>query len=751
MSQFASTRRSAMQFAAAIIFTLASLVAPQASPAQTYTVVDNLSGQLPSILAVGLTAAQGRDGDFYASSLEGGTHGLGAIFKFTASGTLTTLYSFDGTVGQFPYGGLTLGTDGNFYGTTNRGGSSGNGSVYKVTPAGVVTLLHTFTNTGDGTNPDIAPIQGNDGNFYGTASGVDVSTTLANSTIYKITPTGTFTMLHTLSPATEGSNVGYLILGADGNFYGQTGTGGANGWGTIFKVTPSGAFTLLHTFSNLADGRLGGTLAQAANGTFYGSTFLGGANGAGVVFKMTASGTFTKLHDMNSSSDGSGVIFTTLGTDGNLYNIAETGGASNAGTISKVTPAGVFTKLYDFATQGVTPLTGLTESTSGLLYGSTENGGSGNAGVLYSFNVSLSPFVSLMTTSGRVGSKIEILGQGFSAASVVQFNGVTATTVARTGTTYLLATVPAGASDGFVTVTTGATTLTSSKKFTVHDSWGSGAVVPVGTVAACAAALNGQIYVVGGYNSSAQTSVQIYNPATNKWSTGTALPSALSNQACAGVNGAVYEFGGTTNEGSTQTNAVLAYNPTTKTWSTKSAMPVAREDTVAVVANNLVYVIDGFNGNRLATVDVYNPASDTWAVGTSLLTAQSGDVGGLISGDIVISGGAGQSVDTGDTESFSVSGNTWTALKADPDLRNNACGGVIGTTLYVAGGADRSVPVLTINEAFSPSKNLWTTLSPLPHATVDAASAVSGGQLYCFAGEKDTSGTVINNVQIYQP
>jgi hypothetical protein len=55
------------------------------------------------------------------------------------------------------------------------------------------------------------------------------------------------------------------------------------------------------------------------------------------------------------------------------------------------------------------------------------------------------------------------------ASSVVQFNGVTATVVTRTGTTFLFVTVPAGASDGYVTVTTGTTTLKSLRKFTVHN------------------------------------------------------------------------------------------------------------------------------------------------------------------------------------------------------------------------------------------------------------------------------------------
>jgi uncharacterized repeat protein (TIGR03803 family) len=463
-----SSRRLAVFGSAMLLFTFAVAATP--ARAQTYSVVVDFFGQLPALPAVGPAAAQGRDGSYYGTSVEGGTSGLGTLFKITASGTLTTLYSFDGSVGEYPFGGVTLGTDGNFYGTTNRGGSAGFGSIYKVTPAGVVTSPHSFTNTGDGTNPAAAPVLGNDGNFYGSTSGVDVNVTEANSTIYKLTPSGGFTVLHTLNPATDGSSAGPLTLGADGSFYGGTASGGVNGWGTLFKVTTSGAFTLLHSFANLADGRQGATLAQASNGTFYGTTYLGGANSAGVVFKISPTGTFTKLHDLNGTTEGTGVTGNMiLATDGNFYNVALSNGANGGGTLFKVSSAGVFTKVLDFggSNEGVSPGTGLLQATSGLFYGSTENGGTGNASVFYSLNQSLAPFASLVSTTGREGAKIGILGQGFSASSGVKFGGVAATAVTRTGTTFLTATVPAAALTGSVTVVTGRTTLTSAQSFKV--------------------------------------------------------------------------------------------------------------------------------------------------------------------------------------------------------------------------------------------------------------------------------------------
>src|SRR2546422_11221230 len=86
---------------------------------------------------------------------------------------LTTLHSFDGTDGASPIGGLVQATDGNFYGTTLQGGDTscsppyGCGTVFKITPGGTLTTLHSFHLT-DGADPWGGLVQATDGSFYGT-------------------------------------------------------------------------------------------------------------------------------------------------------------------------------------------------------------------------------------------------------------------------------------------------------------------------------------------------------------------------------------------------------------------------------------------------------------------------------------------------------------------------------------------------------------------------------------------------------
>ncbi|MGC2327757.1 MAG: choice-of-anchor tandem repeat GloVer-containing protein, partial [Candidatus Sulfotelmatobacter sp.] len=129
---------------------------------------------------------------------------------------------------------------------------------------------------------------------------------------------------------------------------------------------------------------------------------------------------------------------------------------------------GTLTTLHSFdITDGSNPNAGLVQDTNGVLYGTTYDGGANGDGTVFSVSVSLNPFVVLRATSGKEGAKIGILGQGFGSSSVVEFGGVAVTTITLTGSTYISATVPAGALTGAVTVTTGATTLTSSRTFKV--------------------------------------------------------------------------------------------------------------------------------------------------------------------------------------------------------------------------------------------------------------------------------------------
>ena len=377
----------------------------------------------------------------------------------------TTLHSFHGTDGSEPQASLVQATDGNLYGTTFDGGTNGDGTVFKISPSGALTTLHSFDGT-DGQNPWAGVIQASNGNFYGTTLNGGAHTYGA---IFEITSSGTLTTLHSFDWTDGADPWAGLIQASNGNFYGTTPGGGTNGgYGTVFKITSGGTLTTLHSFDSTDGNNARAGLIQASNGNFYGTTYEGGANGYGTVFKMTSSGKLTTLHSF-SGADGAipygGLL---QATDGNFYGTTQTGGGSyNAGTIFKITSSGTLTTLHSFSgADGQYPYDALIQDTNGTFYGTTQSDGAG-FGTVFSLSEGLHPFVKILTTSGKEGAKVGMLGQGFSSSSVVKFGGTKATTIVLSGTTFITATVPAAALTGSVTVTTGTTTLTSTKTFDV--------------------------------------------------------------------------------------------------------------------------------------------------------------------------------------------------------------------------------------------------------------------------------------------
>jgi uncharacterized protein (TIGR03437 family) len=276
----------------------------------------------------------GSDGNFYGTTWQGGTSRDGTVFQITPGGTLTSLYSFSGsTDGMHPYGKLVQASDGNFYGTTSQGGSSGLGTVFTITSGGILTTLHTFTSRPDGGTPRDGLIQASDGYFYGTTSGGGAN---GLGVVFRISTAGDFSVLHSFASTEGTSPYAALLEGSDGNFYGTTWQGGTKSDGTIFRITPTGKLTTLYNFTG-ADGKNpSGALIQGSDGNLYGTTYQGGDAIYGVVFAITTGGAFTRLHSF-TGSDGQYPTAALLQADNGLfYGTAYQGGATNKGVIFSV-------------------------------------------------------------------------------------------------------------------------------------------------------------------------------------------------------------------------------------------------------------------------------------------------------------------------------------------------------------------------------------------------------------------------------
>jgi uncharacterized repeat protein (TIGR03803 family) len=419
--------------------------------------------------------AQGRDGNLYGTGVNRGANTRGGVFRITPSGRETLLVSFPNSFTEGSCLGLTLGMDGNFYGTCFGGGAHNFGLFYRVTPAGVLTDLYDFTVNGVGIQG--APVLGADGNFYGSTS----------AGFYRITPAGVYKNLFTLNGSIGDSLPSVLNAGSDGNFYGTIATAsGVGNQGGVFRLTSAGAFNLIYGFDSSSPVGSGPSLGvtMGSDGKLYGTTGAGGANSNGTIYTMTtAGGAATALHNINNITEGANgtggngedsenLLF--QASNGNFYGANFGGGSGNQGGLYELTSKDVFSGFLFLpatnTTIGTNPGGPLMQHTNGTIFGINDSNGPNEAdGVFFSLNIGASPFIRLVMPvyTGTEATQVGILGQGFKSTSVVKFGGTIATTKTLSGTTFILATVPAGALTGKVTVTTGSATLSTLAVFKV--------------------------------------------------------------------------------------------------------------------------------------------------------------------------------------------------------------------------------------------------------------------------------------------
>jgi uncharacterized repeat protein (TIGR03803 family) len=230
-------------------------------------------------------------GNLYGTTFRGGAHGTGTVFTVDTTGNEAALFSFNefSGVGDSPHAGLVWDAQGSLYGTTELGGCrcpSGYGTVFTVDTTGNETVLYRFGGSPDGSNPLAGLVLDAQGNLYGTTwrGGSD-----GDGTVFKLDASGNETVLYSFTGKSGFAPYGDLVLDALGNLYGTTTRGGAHSSGTVFKVDASGNETVLHGFTGKnGDGAVPyAGLVMDGQGNLYGTTSRGGADGFGTVFKLT--------------------------------------------------------------------------------------------------------------------------------------------------------------------------------------------------------------------------------------------------------------------------------------------------------------------------------------------------------------------------------------------------------------------------------------------------------------------------------
>lgn len=464
-------KRSVNPVAAALLALLFStgLQAQSPSPAitQLFAFACDSTGQICPNGRIPNSLIQSADGNFYGTTLLGGAENVfngGTIFKITAAGQFTLLYTFvadangDYSNGNQPTA-LVEGNDGFLYGTTLLGGPKNTGLVFKISRAGEFQVLNDAVDY-NGFGP-ITLVVGRDGSLYGGTAGNNVN----GGSLFRVTPGGAYKLLHALNAEVEGPQTLGMTLGSDGNLYGTI-LGATEILTAVYRLTPSGEFTTLRTlvYSQFAEG----PPIQASNGKLY----AGLSDEAGLFTSKLSGSDFDDI-PLPQLVVGDSVEYLTEASDSNLWCVA---GNLQSEVVSLSLNG---TQLQTFAFNGANgefPDAPLVQGSNGTFFGVTELGGSVQqndvaGGIVFTLDAGLAapkPVLAGFNPSrGEVGTQVAIHGSHFVGTTAVAFNGVSAAfTVFNSG--YIVATVPSGATTGPISVTNSGGTTTRESDFTVE-------------------------------------------------------------------------------------------------------------------------------------------------------------------------------------------------------------------------------------------------------------------------------------------
>ncbi|TMW52279.1 hypothetical protein DOY81_002612 [Sarcophaga bullata] len=261
--------------------------------------------------------------------------------------------------------------------------------------------------------------------------------------------------------------------------------------------------------------------------------------------------------------------------------------------------------------------------------------------------------------------------------------------------------------------------------------------------------ISGQIYAVGGLASNGESvsTVEIYDPITQKWRMGEQMSMMRSRVGVAVMDGKLYAFGGF--NGSERLSTVEVYDPKKNVWSQGSAMNCKRSAVGVAALNDCIYVCGGYDGvTSLNTVECYCPNTDIWKTVAPMMKYRSaGGVAALDSFVYALGGHDGLSI-FDSVERYDPINDVWHKMKPMLNRRCRLGVAALNGKLYACGGYDGNSFLRSV-EVYDPIKDSWSLVTPMNCKRSRVALAANMGKLWAIGGYDGE--TNLSTVEVYDP
>jgi N-acetylneuraminic acid mutarotase len=244
------------------------------------------------------------------------------------------------------------------------------------------------------------------------------------------------------------------------------------------------------------------------------------------------------------------------------------------------------------------------------------------------------------------------------------------------------------------------------------------------------------IYVLGGTGADGQPVREVEKFDGRTWSQETVLPGeGVNAPAAAALNGAIYLIGGFGTTTNRPVTTVRRYDLGRREWSEVAPLPAPRGGHAVAILDGRIHVFGG--GNSVSTIDdhtVYDPKTNTWTERARLPRAMGSPAAAVVGERLYSIGGRSGRQDFGDVHVYDAAKDAWTPGPAIP-ARGTAGAAVLGGTIYLFGGESQAAnAVLSDVLRLEPGSSAWTQAEPMTTARSYARAVVLNSAIYVVGG-----------------